>query len=353
MPADAMLAALNMEMTPMVPRTEYSAAAHWPLIERVTGIRIDQDSTDEERRRASCAFMRAWHYALQWNTDIYKDIFNGQCTDMGHAVYNADGSDYNAHITQLFDDPEDVYDYDLFEAHGTPDVAAIVRRFDEKLAWQQSVFPEECLCMNGVYVTCISGVLELLGWDTLLMAAGLDPKAFGAFIDRYCRWIGYYFEALAKCKSPVVMVHDDFVWGNGGFLAPAFYREFVFPNYKRLLAPLHEAGKKILFTADGDYTEYIDDVAACGVNGFVMEPVTDMKYIAEKYGKTHVFVGNADTSILFRGSREDIYNEVKRCMDIGKRCPGFVMAVGNHIPANTPVENALWYNECYEKMARR
>ena len=62
-----------------------------------------------------------------------------------------------------------------------------------------------------------------------------------------------------------------------------------------------------------------------------------MSYIAEKYGKTHSFVGNADTRILLNGTREDIEREVKRCMDIGKNCPGFIMAVGNHIPANTPV----------------
>jgi len=29
------------------------------------------------------------------------------------------------------------------------------------------------------------------------------------------------------------------------------------------------------------------------------------------------------------------------------------MAVGNHIPSNTPVDNALWYNECYEKLSKR
>ena len=33
--------------------------------------------------------------------------------------------------------------------------------------------------------------------------------------------------------------------------------------------------------------------------------------------------------------------------------PRHIMAVGNHIPPNTPVENALWYNECFEKMRRR
>ncbi len=84
-----------------------------------------------------------------------------------------------------------------------------------------------------------------------------------------------------------------------------------------------------------------------------MEPTTNMEYIAEKYGKTPTFIGNADTRILLSGTKEDIYAEVKRCMDIGKKCPGFFMAVGNHIPSNTPVDNCLYYNDAFEKMRRR
>ena len=45
--------------------------------------------------------------------------------------------------------------------------------------------------------------------------------------------------------------------------------------------------------------------------------------------------------------------EVERCVRIGRDCPGFFMAVGNHIPSNVPVENALYYNQCYEEMAYR
>jgi hypothetical protein len=40
-------------------------------------------------------------------------------------------------------------------------------------------------------------------------------------------------------------------------------------------------------------------------------------------------------------------------MAIGKGCPGFFVAVGNHIPANTPIENALYYNQVYEELSRR
>ncbi len=81
--------------------------------------------------------------------------------------------------------------------------------------------------------------------------------------------------------------------------------------------------------------------------------MTDLKYIVEKYGQTHVIIGNADTRILLYGTREDIRREVERCMALGRDCPGFFMAVGNHIPPNTPVESCLYYNEVYEELSRR
>ena len=110
---------------------------------------------------------------------------------------------------------------------------------------------------------------------------------------------------------------------------------------------------KIAYCSDGNFSMFIDDIADTGVNGFIIEPTTDMKYIAEKYGKTHFFIGNFDTRILMNGTKKQIEQEVERCMAIGKDGSGFFMAVGNHIPANTPVDNAIYYNEVYERMSRR
>jgi uroporphyrinogen-III decarboxylase len=84
-----------------------------------------------------------------------------------------------------------------------------------------------------------------------------------------------------------------------------------------------------------------------------MEPMSDMAVFARRHGRSHAFVGNADTRVLLLGTKQDIYNEVKRCMDIGRRYPGFIMAVGNHIPANTPMVNALYYNEAYLELCKR
>jgi len=97
----------------------------------------------------------------------------------------------------------------------------------------------------------------------------------------------------------------------------------------------------------------VDDIAAAGVHGFVFEPLTALEYIIERYGKTHVIIGNVDTRVLLSGSKAQIRAEVERCISLGRDCPGYFMAVGNHIPANTPVENALYYNDVYEELCWR
>lgn len=346
------IAAINLEMPGRVPRTEYSANFHWDLVRKVTGMNVGVTSSEEEKSKASSAFIKAWNYDFIWNILIHRQVFGDKCTRMGHAGYAAGGTDFDNNLVQLYNDPEEALSFDPWEMYGTREKNTLIRDFNDNYRKKCAQNPD-AVNMTGIYVTCMSGLIEIFGWDILLSAAGIDDKGFGEVTDRYTSWIKQYFDALAECEASVVMIHDDIVWTSGAFLHPDWYRKYIFPNYKKCFAPLIEAGKKIIYTSDGNYTQFIDDMAECGIHGFVLEPSTDMKYIAEKYGNTHVFIGNADTRILLSGTREEIEAEVQRCMEIGKKHPGFFMAVGNHIPPNTPVENAIYYNEVYEKLSRR
>ena len=91
---------------------------------------------------------------------------------------------------------------------------------------------------------------------------------------------------------------------------------------------------------------------ATGVHALVMEPTTDMAYVAKRYGRTHAFIGNADTRILLSGTREQIRAEVERCMAIGKAYPGFFLCVGNHIPWDIPPAAIKLYLDYAAKAAR-
>ena len=296
--------------------------------------------------------MRAWNYDLLLSGTIFWDEYGPIYTNMGHAVYAEGGVDYNDDIHCPFSTPEEVLAFDPWEAYGQRDKAAIIAKFEEQYRQNCRDYPE-AVNTAGVYVTCVSGLIAMFGWDMLLEAAGTDPHKFGEVANRYTKWILQYYEALADSNVPVVYSHDDIVWTAGAFIHPDWYRAYVFPNLKKLYAPLIDSGKKVIFVSDGNYTQFVDDIAACGVHGFFFEPLTDLHYVAERYGNTHVIIGNADTRILLMGTREEIRAEVERCMSIGRRCPGYFMGVTNMIPHNTPVENALYYNEVYEELSRR
>ena len=345
------MAALNLDMPSRVPRTEYSAETHWDLIRAVTGIEVGPHDSVEKQAQASSAFRKAWDYDLVWSILLHCQELDACRTDMGHAEYAAGGTDRRDTVQCPFSDPDEVLAFRPMEVYGPCDIAKTTRRFEEDYAKQCRLTPD-AVNMTGIYITLVSGMLEIFGWDMMLMAMA-DAEEFGKVVDRYAEWISGHFEALAASDVPVVMIHDDIVWTSGPFCAPEWYRKYIFPNYKKMFAPVLESGKKVLFTSDGDFSVFIDDIADCGVHGFVMEPATDMKYIAEKYGKTHAFIGNADTRALLSGPKETIRAEVERCMQIGKNCPGYFMAVGNHIPANTPVENAMYYNEVYKELGAR
>ncbi len=346
-------AALNMEMPGVIPRTEYSATEHWPLVKAVTGINVDYKSSFETKMRSAKAFMEAWDYGLVWSTMVDDQYLKGRVTKMGHAEYAAGGVDRDDNVHCPFDSPEEVLAYDPMEELGIYDKKDLRESFESFYAYMSGSYYQDAVNMSGTYITLFSGLISIFGWEMLLYAGGMDRDAFGRVVSRYEKWISQFFDAFAETDIPVMMVHDDIAWTSGPVFHPEWYRKYIFPAYKRLWAPVIESGKRLIFTSDGDYTLFLDDIVACGAHCLVMEPMADMAVFAEKYGKTHAFIGNADTRILLSGSREDIRNEVKRCINIGKSCPGFIMAVGNHIPVNTPVENALYYNEVFEELRCR
>ncbi len=346
-------ASINLDMPSRVPRTEYSCEMHFDLMSAVTGVPVNENSSEEMKYDAIRKFHLAWNYDFQWNVLVGGGIFGDKKTDMGHAEYQVGGVDYRELKKSPYNNTDEVLNFDFEETFGLPDKNEWKLKFEEQYRNSLKYMPG-AVPTTGVYITLISGFIDLFGWDLLLEAAGDDSKRFGELTNRYADWMMNYMEALSITENvPVVMIHDDMVWTSGAIFRPEWYRKYVFPNFKRYFSVLRDSGKKIIFTSDGDYSEFIDDVANTGVHGFVLEPMTDMAYIAEKYGKTHVFIGNADTRILLSGSKDAIRTEVERCMSIGKNCPGYFMAVGNHIPPNTPVENALYYNEIYEKLSKR
>ena len=169
-------AAIHLQMPPRVPRTEYSADFHWDLVGPSRASRPAHTARSQQQKRASIAFMRAWNYDFAWNILVSKDDFGGLYTDMGHAEYAAEGTDRRDTIFSPFKDPEEVLAFDPWERLGERNHDELVRRFEANYREQCEKYPF-AVNMTGTYVTLISGLIDLFGWDLLLLALGEDPVA--------------------------------------------------------------------------------------------------------------------------------------------------------------------------------
>jgi uroporphyrinogen-III decarboxylase len=214
-------------------------------------------------------------------------------------------------------------------------------------AYPNAVFP------GGFYNSVFTWHIVTFGWDLFMLAVMDDMERFDKVMESFFKITMMVVEAHIAAEVPYFICHDDIVWASGTAFRPEWMRKYVFPRHKRMWAPLKEAGIKVLFCSDGNFDEYVDDLVDAGAEGFIFEPLTSLDYIVEKYGKTHVIIGNADCRVLMSEDPEQIRAEVKRCMDLGRPCPGFFMAVGNHIPFNIPIPAVDCYMEAYEEMAER
>jgi uroporphyrinogen-III decarboxylase len=339
------LQALHLEMPDRVPETEY--VSNPKLIERITGLDPENPDTHVAAHRA---FWRIMDWDIVWRTDS-PPFPKAPEAWMGSARYSE--TQVLKPATHPFKTEEEVLAYDPAAEIGIPDKAETREMIERNVQATKEAMPG-VVVPTGYYNTVFTWCIKSFGWDLFMASAMADPERFDRVVEGFFQLSKPIFEAAAEARDMDCFIcHDDIVWTAGPVFRPEWYRKYIFPRMKKLWAPLREAGIPILFCSDGNFTAFVHDLVDCGANGFIFEPLTDLDLIAECYGKTHVIIGNADCRILTFGTKDEITAEVKRCMDIGKKLPGFFMAVGNHIPYNVPVENALHYFECVKEMGRR
>ncbi len=323
------LGALQLKPGPRLAHTEY--CSNDALLRQITGNgkRPVEDALDMDFIWSTNDGPRPWSE-------------RGRVTDMGHAEFLEHGVDKRPPRACPFTDPEQVWGFDAVEEYGLPDMAGLVAFYEQHYQEVQAARPNQVF-PGGYYKTIVSGAIESFGWDMLLMAAA-DQGRFEKVLDSFFRLTLHHAHAWAKTSIVAYINHDDMVWTEGAFMSPDFYRRVIFPRYAEIWRVLKQAGKKVLFCSDGDFGEFVDDIAAAGADGFIFEPMTALDPIVEKYGKTHVIVGSkVDCRTLTFGTQDEIRREVDATLAVAFDCPGFIVAVGNHIPSNVPVDNALCY----------
>ena len=332
--------------TPRPAHVEYSMEYHDALIRKVTGIDIGAGTNSKNASDYAIlphevlrSFYDDWDYDFLWGThDGFVDWAKaGRCTNMGHAIYAPDGSDKEASRACPFSEPEELWAFDPVQEYGLTPFDDLSDGYEKDFQERNAAYPNQ-VCTGGYYKSVMSGAIQAFGWDMLLLAAA-DEVKFAKLLERFGTYTLHHARAWAATSIPVYIQHDDIVWTSGPFLRPDFYREAIFPIYRELWKPLKAAGKKIIYCSDGKVDMFLEDIAACGADGFIFEPCNDFEMIVQKLGGHCMLAGSqVDCRTMSFGSWDQVKTEIDATLALTRGLPGHMFAVGNHIPANVSDE---------------
>lgn len=133
---------------------------------------------------------------------------------------------------------------------------------------------------------------------------------------------------------------------NPALIGPKMYEKFVFPYTKELTDYAYaKTGYKVSLHMCGDTRSIWKYLGQYQLNELSLDNIIDLDQAAREIGAEVPIAGNVDpVNIVMKGTREEIFEDVKRCVNIGSRAEkGYTLATGCDIPETTDPQKIDWF----------
>jgi uroporphyrinogen decarboxylase len=197
---------------------------------------------------------------------------------------------------------------------------------------------------------------DLVGFEYLAYMTADDPELVGdlyrrigdLMIEIWSVFLDRYSDGFAICRFG-----DDLGFKTSTLVSPKMIRQFILPQYKRLIDLIKGAGKPFLWHSCGKIFAIMDDVIALGIDAKHSneDTIAPFDEWISRYGDRIGLLGGIDVDLLCVNDPADIVADV---FEKGSRfraaARGYALGSGNSIPDYVPVDGYLAMIEAAQKI---
>ncbi|MHA1371764.1 MAG: uroporphyrinogen decarboxylase family protein [Promethearchaeota archaeon] len=262
-----------------------------------------------------------------------------------HRVHNGVG--YSWYIDGYFKTPE--IRNRFYEEHGHPyndpkyrpgneHFESFKRKLDviEKLG-----YPKVVIAQSGSFFETL---FEGMGAAGLARAMRKEPDAVHKILKEVTGNVLHTHKLMLEAGAYVVGIADDLGQKGRGLISLKNYRQFFKPCLKKICDQAHKYGAYTWMHSCGYIEDFLPDLIDAGLDAIQsLEPAAgvDLKRVKERFGDKITLVGGMDsTRILSFGTPEEVRDDAKKCLEIGKPGGGYIAGPSHRI-IDCPPENVF------------